>query len=685
MASGIVEQSSQDSQTPQGPGQSRSKLVQRLLGASSNLPAFVNDLLGTMAVVVAGTEAAGFLIERTAAPMQMEVAAEPEEGEEADGEGVVGEAPEAPGTPPGQPGFGLRPIAHIRPDESDAETRAAALKAFQEILAPCIAQNKDGAIEVGSPDAGEPQFCLVTLLRSEGQVVAAAAVITRCRDTERARQRLMSMQLVAGYFELWTMRRAAEQAKQLARTQQDVLQLAGAVGTAEGFESAAMNLCNELANRTGATRVSLGWMKGKYIRVKALSHTEKFDKKQDLIIQIEKAMEECVDQDDVIRYDTDGQRSDNVTRSAEQLSRMQGGNSVFSVPLRGKDEVLGVVTLEFAPPYKLTPQAADAIVVAADVLTPALRDRQENDRWIAVKVGKSIENAAKVTVGPRHMLVKLVIVLVIGAAFFITLFKPMYHVSAPFTLGAIGKEVVSAPFDGFIDKVFFKPGDMVHKGDRLISMKTEDLILKRHKAESDAATARANYTLNINSKDKDKQSQAMVSLREADAADADRMMLDAQIAQASLLAPFDGIVLKGDLEDKQGAAVKLGDVLLEVAPLHPPDGENAIRAELQVPERDIQELRDPKDITNLFKRQMGTIATTSYPNDNYRIRIDRIVPMGEPKEGENTFKVYAHIENPAAWMRPGMQGEAKIDTEHRRLVWIWTHRLVDFLRLKLWM
>ncbi len=125
-------------------------MVQRLLDASANLPAFVNDLLTTQAVVVAGTEAAGFLIDR-----------------------------------PDEERMGLRLITHIRPDESDEQTCAAAVKAFQNLIQPCIVQNKDGAIEVGSPDGGEPQFCLVTLLRNEGQLVAASAVITRCRDLER--------------------------------------------------------------------------------------------------------------------------------------------------------------------------------------------------------------------------------------------------------------------------------------------------------------------------------------------------------------------------------------------------------------------------------------------------------------------------------------------------------------------
>ena len=223
MASGIVEQN-QNSTQNQGQQQggstaaapaNRSQLVQRLLDSSSNLPAFINDLLTTQAVTVAGTEAAGFLLE-------------------------AGENNTAT----------LRPIAHIRPDTSNPETRAAALTAFTDLIRPCIQQNRDGAIEVTpGADGQEAQFCLVTLLRNEGQIVAASAVITRCLNTERARQRLMSMQLVAGYFDLFTLRRNADQARTIAQSHQHVLQLATSVATAEGFESAAMNLCNELANR----------------------------------------------------------------------------------------------------------------------------------------------------------------------------------------------------------------------------------------------------------------------------------------------------------------------------------------------------------------------------------------------------------------------------------------------------
>ena len=47
------------------------------------------------------------------------------------------------------------------------------------------------------------------------------------------------------------------------------MQLAGAVGATDGFEHSARAFCNELATRTGSTRVSLGWVKGNRIKVVA--------------------------------------------------------------------------------------------------------------------------------------------------------------------------------------------------------------------------------------------------------------------------------------------------------------------------------------------------------------------------------------------------------------------------------
>ena len=62
-------------------------------------------------------------------------------------------------------------------------------------------------------------------------------------------------------------------------------------------------------------------------------------------------------------------------------------------------------------------------------------------------------------------------------------------------------------------------------------------------------------------------------------------LVKSRLARIEVVAPFDGIVVSGDLTQRLGAPVEQGDVLFEVAP-------NSVhRVVLQVDEREIDELR----------------------------------------------------------------------------------------------
>jgi hypothetical protein len=672
-----AEQEQQRQQAAPGSGGNRSQLVQRLLDASANLPQFVHDLIQTQAVTVAGTEAAAFLIERQGPA--------PEEAE-GDADAEVDDNARAAKAAKG-PQFGLRPIAHIRPDDSPPEVRAAALDAFKEIIKPCVAQAKDGAFEVGAPNSqAESQFCLITLLRSEGQIVAASAVITRCVNLDRARQRLMSMQLVAGYFELFTLRRTSEQSRMIAQSHQHVLQLATAVATAEGFESAAMNLCNELATRTGAVRVSLGWVKGNNVKLKALSHTEQFDKKQELVVQIEKVMEECRDQDEIVQYEPSGKGSENVTREAQVLSRMHGGHAVLSLPLRRNADIIGAITLEFLPNAPLGPQVAQGLGVAVDLLAPQLYDRFTNDRWLITKAGISTRELAKKAIGPRHMLAKLIIFGVVALALVVGNLIPMvdlrlmHRVTAPFQFVPVEKFAVSAPFEGIIQTVGtingekVRPGMEVKQGQVLLKLETYELEKQLAQAEQEIIKLSGEIAKAAES---DKTTDEQIYRAERRGYEAQRDLLKYRIGRATVKAPYDGVILSGDVEDKVNAPVKEGDLLMEVGPIHD------LKIKLDVHERDIQYLVEQQ---SKGQTPHGELATTSNPTEKYGFKVNRVVPLGAAKEGANKFEVYAVLDGAQnnLW-RPGMQGEARVDVDKKPMIWIWTHRLLDFVRLKLWL
>src|SRR5205823_1304620 len=92
----------------------RARLVQKLMAAGADLPAFISALIETQGIVVAGTEAAAFIIEPGDAPPPQPIEGEP--------------------VPATVPNFKLRPVAHVRPDDSDPDTRQRALEEFSKIV-----------------------------------------------------------------------------------------------------------------------------------------------------------------------------------------------------------------------------------------------------------------------------------------------------------------------------------------------------------------------------------------------------------------------------------------------------------------------------------------------------------------------------------------------------------------------
>jgi multidrug resistance efflux pump len=390
-----------------------------------------------------------------------------------------------------------------------------------------------------------------------------------------------------------------------------------------------------------------------------------------------------------VQYEPDGTSSGNVTREAQALSRAQGGNTVLSITLRRQSEIEGVLTLEFAPGQQLGPQAATGLSVAADLLAPQLYDRFQNDRWLITKTGISIRENTKLLIGPKHMLAKLITATVLAAILFITFFKPIYHVSAPFALAADERRYICAPFEGYIYKVNVHPGDTVKKGDILFELNTYQL--KDQLAE---ATARRNAAENERKKnvgdrraitsgiEPAKIADAKIAEAQRDAAQAEMSVIQGKIDRAIVKAEIDGQVLDmGELRYKIGAPVKLGDQLMVV-------GQPAnLYAELRVAERDIQDVR--------ASLQKGDLAVSSAPTEKVPFKIDRIVPTTEVKENETIYKVKVRVDESSPnwkpemkerldkWL-PGMEGQARVDVGNRRLAWIWTHRFVDWTRLHLW-
>jgi multidrug resistance efflux pump len=440
-----------------------------------------------------------------------------------------------------------------------------------------------------------------------------------------------------------------------------------AVNQQEKFTSAAMAFCNEVASQWQCERVSLGLLKGRYVQVKAMNHTEEFHRKMELVQAIESAMEECLDQDTEILVPASKEAA-YIYRSGKELAESGSPQTVLSLPLRQQEKVFAVLTLERPLEAPFTPDDIETLRLSCELCTARLGDLYHYDRWFGSALAKKVRKMFATILGPTHTWAKVAVIGLFLALVFLTVAKGQFRPDAPFVLETVEQQVIPAPFDGYLKTVEVDVGQTVQQDTSILAtLDTAELRLQLAAASAD----KAGYLKQVSAAMRDNETaQAQIAQANADKAQAQIDLLQFQITQSQLTTPLAGVVVKGDLKRQIGAPVKTGDILFEVCPLE------SIRAQLLVPD-DL--------ILYMVVGQEGRLATASYPDKPIRFVIERIDPMAEMVNQRNVFKVRARLTETYPWMRPGMEGVAKVEVGKKRYVWIWTRKVTNWLRMKLWL
>ena len=480
--------------------------------------------------------------------------------------------------------------------------------------------------------------------------------------------------MTAALLALYDLRLAGQNRQADLRRLRESMETVAAVNEHDRFAGLAMALCNELTTRWKADRVSLGFLKGRYVHLKAMSHTEKFSRKMKVVQDIEAAMEECVDQDVEVQFPSSPE-STFVSRAAAELSRRHGPTSILSLPLRYGGKALAALVLERPADMPFTADEAEALRLAADLVTPRLVSLEEHDRWVGARAVFRLRRGLALLLSPKHTWIKAAGIAIAGFLAFAIFVKGTYRVEAPFVLQPVEQQVVPAPFDGNLEAVFVDPGDPVEGGKTVLArLETHPLLLKLGEARKDqiAYLAQADAAAAIDKPDK--TAEAMIARDQAASVAAQIDFLEYQISQAEITSPTGGIVMSGDLRRQIGGPVKTGEVLFEVAPIE------ALRGELAVPNDEIADVK---------LGQTGELATASYPDRHIEFTVERVNPMSEIAEHQNVFKVRVRLAETPLWMRPGMEGLAKVDVKvdgkDPSYLWIWSRPIVKWVRMKLWL
>ncbi len=429
----------------------------------------------------------------------------------------------------------------------------------------------------------------------------------------------------------------------------------------------ALAVANELAARLACDRVSVGFEHDDRIVPLAMSHTATFDLRSDLVRALAAAMDEVLDLGSVVVFPEPGDDADALGAIAHADSAgTLGAQQMLSVPLTHDVHTIGVITLERHHGAPFDAEAQRLVAALGVMLGPvwALQRRGERPLWQRA-LDRSRE-ALRALFGPRHPGAKLIAASVALLVVVLGLWTADHRVSARTVIEGSTQIAAVAPFDGFIAVSQARAGDNVRKGQVLARLDDRDLLLERARWTAERAQLQRKFQVAMAGAERGAMG---VLAAQAQQAEAQLSLVEERLARASVVAPFDGVVVSGDLSRAIGTPVEHGRTLFEVAPL---DG---FRVVLQV---------DDRDIARVAAGQRGELVLSSLPDRALPFTVSAVTPVATQVDGRNVFRVEARVEGAPPRLRPGMEGVGKVLVGERNLLWIWTHRFVDWLRLTVW-
>jgi RND family efflux transporter MFP subunit len=231
----------------------------------------------------------------------------------------------------------------------------------------------------------------------------------------------------------------------------------------------------------------------------------------------------------------------------------------------------------------------------------------------------------------------------LGAVILATLLYPWpSHTSCSVVLEPQAQRLVAAPFEGVFNRSLVLPGDKVQAGEVLGEMEGRELRSRQAALEADLARSSKSRDANLAG---GKFAAAQIDRLQSQRLEHELAVLEERLKKLEIKSPIDGIVVSGDLRRNEGAAVKVGQSLFEIAPLE------SVVAEIAVPEEDLE---------GVSLRAPVTLRLDAAPGRSWQGQIERVHPRGELRENKQVFIAEFVLANSSGELRPGMKGNASI-------------------------
>jgi hypothetical protein len=435
--------------------------------------------------------------------------------------------------------------------------------------------------------------------------------------------------------------------------------------------TAAMEVVNRLADLLDCERVSIGFRRGLSIRLQVQSHVADFDPRTQLVRSIEAAMEEAVDQATTLSQPGKSDRQWAVIHAHTKLAEQHANAAVCTIPLPGRCGAIGALTLERDASKPFDNGTLVWCESLARLIGPALELQQREEQSFFIKAVDALKTLAVDVFGPARLKLKMLMLSALTLVMALALIDGSHKVTAPASIEGAVRQLLVAPQDGYVKQAEVRAGDLVKKGQLIASLDDRNLQLEHLKWQSEKNKIQKEYQQALGKHERTKLSILRAQL---DQVDAELHLVEEKIIRTQLYAPFEGVVVSGDLSQSLGAPVEIGQVLYEVAPL------DSYRVILEI---------DEQDVAGLNMGQSGHLIIAALPRTPFPVVLDKVAPVAVSSEARNFFRVEALLdegsfEGASLLLLPGMRGVAKVEIGQRSLLWICTHSLIDRVSLWLW-
>ena len=451
----------------------------------------------------------------------------------------------------------------------------------------------------------------------------------------------------------------------LVKRQATVLELLAEFSDQRTLPAALLAIANDMQHRFQCDRVAFGLITGEHITIAAISQQAVIEARTDEVRLLREAMQEACNQEIIIEYSGSSNTTLRV-ESHQALTLGQDNMQVCTIPLCDKETVVGALLLQRRAEQSWSRLTLELLSQICTLTAPLIVLRRDAERGIVDMIGVRLRNRLASLLEPRHLIAKASTVALALLLIFSYFLPVTHHVKASAEVVPVERRAISAPTNGYINSVFVNAGDHVRSGDILLRLDTRELELKQAGQENEIRSARAQLRAAMASYDRKELAIAGAKL---DQIEAELALTKQQISRTSISAPVSGVIVSGDLSQSLGMSVERGKVLLEMAPAE------GYEVQLLVHETDVPYIR---------QGQTGRLSLAADPGNELQVEVSAIHPIARASGGVNRFLVESVLVQGVAGLRPGQTGLVKLVVGEASLLWVWTHRFVEWSRQRLW-